>query len=203
MPGWPHQQLSFRTLCRSEALARDRTILRVSFMAADRPRPRPPSPVQSTSGKSLRRRASPGAGPESPGAGPDAPLVNRREGGTARAQWDGPTSGTGGLAPPLRRRAGSARARGTGFAACGQSCIRVREKGDSGLRESAMSWLGRQSLRCESLRMPGSLGDVGEDRAASVKAGSSREGRRNPRGAYACRNPSSTAYSGSSSLSGL
>lgn len=34
----PHQQLSFRTLCSSEALARDRTIFRVSFMTAGSPK---------------------------------------------------------------------------------------------------------------------------------------------------------------------
>lgn len=45
----PHQQLSFRTLCSSEALARDRTIFRVSFMAAAaHPKPLPGSQPPAT-----------------------------------------------------------------------------------------------------------------------------------------------------------
>lgn len=116
-PLGPYQQLSFRTLCSSEALARDRTIFRVSFMAERRGEPRPP----------------PGPAPApDPDTDPDPPPARqedlrssaavfrgrcpRRQGRVLRAHWS-PVRGRSGasavrplklalraLAPPLLLR---------------------------------------------------------------------------------------------------
>ncbi|KAK2488855.1 hypothetical protein MC885_021584 [Smutsia gigantea] len=76
LPKGPHQQLSFRTLCSSEALARDRTIFRVSFMAAclrEGGRGSPATPEDLGSPAARRQ----GAGPASSGAGPASSLASR------------------------------------------------------------------------------------------------------------------------------
>lgn len=75
----PHQQLSFRTLCSSEALARDNTIFRVSFMIAGardpRPRPGPPPARYREDFRSAAARLH-GAWPASSGACPASPLAS-------------------------------------------------------------------------------------------------------------------------------
>lgn len=75
----PHQQLSFRTLCSSEALARDKTIFRVSFMVAGARDSRPrPGPLPARYREDFRFAAARlhGAWPASSGAGLASPLAS-------------------------------------------------------------------------------------------------------------------------------
>lgn len=86
----PHQQLSFRTLCSSEALARDRTIFRVSFMAAGRGTPDPGRALDppATGRISARwRRVSREREPRRQGRVLQAHWPPGKRGGAARAQW--------------------------------------------------------------------------------------------------------------------
>lgn len=88
----PYQQLSFRTLCSSEALARDRTIFRVSFMVAGRGDPDPGralDPPATGRISAPRWRVSRGRGP-------------RRQGRVLQAHWP-PGEGAG-----RRERSGAA-----------------------------------------------------------------------------------------------
>lgn len=68
----PHQQLSFRTLCSSEALARERTIFRVSFIAAGLS---PLCPLAWLEDEESVAAGLQGAGAESSGADPANPLA--------------------------------------------------------------------------------------------------------------------------------
>lgn len=164
-------------------------------MVAAGPRAPPPSAVHSASPRGLPRGASPGAEPASLGAGPEVPLAARREGGSARAQRDGPTSGTRGSASPFWRPACPARARGSGFLLLGDRCP----------QHPVCACAGRAALRipgCKSLKWSG----WGEKCAGSWQvSGTSRKTDR-PRKGYrvlvwnVCRNPSWAAGSGSSSL---
>lgn len=102
-------------------------------MVAAGPPARRPSAVHATGGRGLRRSASPGAGPASLGEEPGIPLAARREGGSARAQRDGLTSGIENPPRPFGRPQALSVRETPGFAAWGPlippaSCVRVRGK---------------------------------------------------------------------------
>lgn len=85
-----HQQLSFLTLCSSEALALDRTILRVSFMAMgprDPSRQPGPGPASHQGGFRLRRGPSLRGGARVVRGGYGEHIGLPVRGGAAQAQW--------------------------------------------------------------------------------------------------------------------